>query len=102
MSRWKRTDWKATKKDVMYKALLAKFAQHKELAILLLSTGERDLIEHTCSDNYWGDGGDGSGRNKLGKLLVRVRGKLRVGGRGKSPQLVLQRRYRAQSKTPVS
>ena len=90
------------KKDVMYKALLAKFAQHEDMATLLLGTGKRDLIEHTHDNSYWGDGGDGSGRNKLGKLLVRVRGKLRAGGRGKLPQLVLQRRYRAQSKTQVS
>ena len=28
-------------------------------------------------DSYWGDGGDGSGKNQLGKTLMVVRGKLR-------------------------
>lgn len=31
------------------------------------------LIEHTTKDNYWGDGGDGSGQNKLGKALMKLR-----------------------------
>ena len=29
------------------------------------------------SDHYWADGGDGSGKNKLGELLMRVRQELR-------------------------
>jgi predicted NAD-dependent protein-ADP-ribosyltransferase YbiA (DUF1768 family) len=28
-------------------------------------------------DRYWGDGGDGSGKNMLGKILMRVRDDLR-------------------------
>ena len=35
------------------------------------------LIEHTKNDSYWADGGDGSGLNKLGKILMKVREKLR-------------------------
>jgi N-glycosidase YbiA len=31
------------------------------------------LVEHTANDSYWGDGGDGSGRNRLGALLEQVR-----------------------------
>ncbi len=29
------------------------------------------------ADSYWGDGGDGSGKNMLGKILMRVRDELR-------------------------
>jgi predicted NAD-dependent protein-ADP-ribosyltransferase YbiA (DUF1768 family) len=29
------------------------------------------------ADRYWGDGGDGSGKNMLGKILMRVRDDLR-------------------------
>ena len=36
-------------------------------------TGTRELVEHTANDSYWGDGGDGTGQNKLGKLLMQVR-----------------------------
>jgi predicted NAD-dependent protein-ADP-ribosyltransferase YbiA (DUF1768 family) len=44
----------------------------------LLATGDADLIEHTATDAYWGDGGDGSGRNMLGKILMEVRARLRA------------------------
>lgn len=30
------------------------------------------------SDAYWGDGGDGRGKNRLGHLLMRVRDELRA------------------------
>ena len=52
---------------------MAKFSQHDDLKILLLSTGEAKLIEHTENDAYWGDGGDGKGKNYLGILLMQVR-----------------------------
>ena len=35
------------------------------------------LVEHTVNDHYWGDGGDGSGKNRLGQLLMQVRDELR-------------------------
>ncbi|HEY1051668.1 MAG TPA: NADAR family protein [Prosthecobacter sp.] len=72
-----RKDWEAVKNGVMRQALLAKFTQHPELRELLLSTGERGLIESTASDAYWGDGGDGRGKNMLGRLLTEVRRDLR-------------------------
>ncbi|MEO5928954.1 MAG: NADAR domain-containing protein, partial [Candidatus Kapaibacterium sp.] len=43
----------------------------------LLDTGNAEIIEHTKRDTYWGDGGDGSGRNMLGLILMRVRDELR-------------------------
>ena len=61
----------------MYVALYAKFTQHEHLRKLLLETGDRKLIEHTSRDSYWGDGGDGSGQNKLGKLLMKLREELK-------------------------
>ena len=76
VSRWKRGDWDQVKDDIMLKCLRAKFTQHKDLKKMLLDTGERNLIEHTFNDSYWGDGGDGSGQNKLGKLLMQVRKEL--------------------------
>lgn len=73
-----RRDWEAVKDDVMLATLRAKFTQHAELRALLLATGDARLVEHTERDAYWGDGGDGSGANRLGSLLMRVRGELRV------------------------
>ncbi len=72
-----RRDWESMKENVMREALVAKFSQHAELREILLSTGDALLIEHTENDSYWGDGGDGSGRNRLGFLLMEVREQLR-------------------------
>ena len=73
ISKWQRDDWERIKVDVMYKALLAKFIQHRKLRELLISTRTRQLVEHTYIDSFWGDGGDGFGSNRLGKLLMKVR-----------------------------
>lgn len=75
----KRSNWKQVKDEVMYKALVAKYTQHKNLKELLLSTGNAPIIEHTKRDKYWGDAGDGSGLNKLGKMLMDIRTKIRSG-----------------------
>ena len=71
-----RRDWESVKVSVMHAALVAKFRQHDDLRALLLSTGDAKLVEHTENDDYWGDGGDGRGRNMLGQLLMRVRAAL--------------------------
>jgi len=72
-----RPDWEAVKDDIMYKCLRAKFTQHPELRKELLASGEAKIVEHTANDRYWGDGGDGSGKNALGILLMRLREELK-------------------------
>jgi ribA/ribD-fused uncharacterized protein len=72
-----RRDWESVKERVMLEALRAKFTQHEDLKEILLGTGEALLVEHTANDSYWGDGGDGSGKNRLGRLLMQVRNELR-------------------------
>ena len=42
-----------------------------------MSTRDAILIEHTRNDSYWGDGGDGTGKNRLGFCLMKVRDLLR-------------------------
>ena len=72
-----RSDWGAVKEDHMWEALRAKFTQQPQLRSLLLSTGDAELVEHTRKDSYWADGGDGSGKNRLGQLLMELRAELR-------------------------
>ena len=76
-TKWLRKDWSEEKENVMKLALRAKFTQHQFLHDLLLSTGDRKLVEHTDKDSFWGDGGDGRGQNKLGHMLMELRQELK-------------------------
>ena len=71
-----RKDWESVKERIKYDAVLAKFTQNPDIAAELIATGNAILIEHTTKDSYWADGGDGSGKNRLGVILMRVRGEL--------------------------
>lgn len=73
-----RRDWESIKVEVMRAAVLAKFTQHEALRTLLLSTGDAKLVEHTENDDFWGDGGDGSGKNMLGRIRMQARDQLRA------------------------
>jgi N-glycosidase YbiA len=70
------SNWDNMRDDVMREALYAKFTQHEHLAIALKATGTSQLVEHTANDSYWADGGDGTGKNMLGILLMELRDKL--------------------------
>lgn len=72
-----RPDWETAKDDIMREALRAKFGQHADLREKLLATGDATIVEHKARDRYWADGGDGSGLNRLGVLLMEVRAELR-------------------------
>jgi hypothetical protein len=58
--------------------LLAKIAQYPPIEKLLLSTGDATIVEHTVNDSYWADGGDGSGKNRLGVLWMEIREELKA------------------------
>jgi ribA/ribD-fused uncharacterized protein len=81
-SRRMRPDWDAVKDDVMYRAVRRKFELHPSLRALLLATGEEELIESVPHDSYWGSGRDGTGQNKLGRIIERIRAELRAGTLG--------------------
>ena len=68
-----RQDWEEVKDDIMYQAVLSKFQTHQDIQKILLDTGEQLIVENSPIDYYWGCGKDGSGKNKLGEILVKVR-----------------------------
>ena len=72
-----RSDWESVKDNIIREAVRAKFTQHLELRAMLLATEDAKLVEHTENDSYWGDGGDGSGKNMLGQVLMEIREELR-------------------------
>ena len=66
-------NWNDKKEDIMLRGLEAKFSQHPDLTEILVSTRNKTLIERTDLDDYWGDGKDGKGQNRLGFLLMKIR-----------------------------
>lgn len=72
-----RLDWERVKEEVMRRALQAKFGSHAELRGILIETADRPLIEDAPTDSYWGSGRAGTGKNRLGVLLMELRAALR-------------------------
>lgn len=68
-----RLDWEQVKDDIMRQAVLQKFKTHTDVCEILLSTGDELIVENAPGDYYWGCGADGSGKNKLGLILMEVR-----------------------------
>lgn len=68
-----RNDWEEVKDDIMYEIVYNKFTQNLELKEKLLATKDLILIEgNTWNDCYWGICRN-EGKNKLGKILMKVR-----------------------------
>lgn len=70
-----REDWDNIKDDVMENAVKAKFQQHPEL-MSKLNTVQGEIVEYNdWGDRYWGkDKVTQIGDNKLGKILMSIRG----------------------------
>lgn len=68
-----RLDWEEVKDEIMYDICIAKFYQNQDLKEKLIATGTQPLEEgNTWGDREWGTV-NGVGKNKLGKILMRVR-----------------------------
>ncbi len=72
-----RPDWETVKTQVMHRAVLKKFLTHPEIQEILLATGETLIVEDSPTDYFWGCGADKTGKNHLGKILMRVRQQIR-------------------------
>jgi ribA/ribD-fused uncharacterized protein len=72
-------DWSKIKYDRMRGVLRAKFTQHEDLRMILLSTGNSRIVECGKVDNLvnrtWGEV-NGKGKNMLGVLLMELRSEL--------------------------
>lgn len=74
----RRRDWDDIKIGVMKSYLVAKADQHEYVRRKLLETGDRELVENSWRDDFWGWGPDRTGQNMLGKLWMEVRAELRI------------------------
>ena len=71
-----RKDWDKIKTTVMTRATYMKCQSHAEVARALLATGDKNIVENSQFDYYWGCGRDGRGKNMYGKILMDIRDKL--------------------------
>jgi len=80
--------WETKREEMMYEAVLAKFTSDESLKQKLLDTGNKILVEASPIDKIWGvmiaedddrilDEKNWKGRNLLGKVLMKVRDKLK-------------------------
>ena len=74
-----RQDWEKIKEDMMQRGVLCKFQTHQDIKEVLLNTGDEQIVENATQDYYWGCGADGSGKNRLGEILMDIRTILRNG-----------------------
>ncbi|VDO13355.1 unnamed protein product [Brugia timori] len=74
----RRPDWDDVKVGIMRDILRAKAAQHEYVRRKLLDTGDRELVENSWRDDFWGWGPNRDGRNMLGRLWIEVRTELRA------------------------
>jgi len=74
----RRPDWDEVKVDFMRRILREKVSQHEYVHRKLLATGNRELVENSWRDDYWGWGPNRDGQNMLGKLWMEVRAELRA------------------------
>lgn len=72
-----KNNWSKIKLDVMEEGLYNKYIQNKDICEKLLNTGNKEIVEATVKEFYWGCGIDGTGENHFGKLLVKVRNYIR-------------------------
>jgi len=76
-----RPDWFNVRVNIMRWCLRVKLAQNwKKFGSLLISTGDRPIVEESKKDDFWGAKPKGKdilvGKNVLGRLLMELREKL--------------------------
>ncbi len=73
-----RKDWDKIELEVMKEIIKAKANQHPYVMKKLLETGDRELIEDSWRDDFWGWGPNKDGANHMGKLWMEVRKRLKI------------------------
>ena len=72
-------NWNEIKLGIMKEILREKVRQHPYVKKKLLDSRDRELIEDSWRDDFWGWGPNKDGANYLGKLWMEVREELKSG-----------------------
>ena len=67
------SNWNDIRVNIMEEILRAKAEQHWDMKDALKRSGNRQIIENSPFDSFWGIGPDGQGQNMLGKTLMKIR-----------------------------
>jgi len=73
-----RKNWDDIRLSVMKDILRAKTEQHPYVKKKLLESGDKELIEDSWRDSFWGWGPNKDGENNLGKLWMEIREEFKV------------------------
>ncbi len=71
-----RRDWKDVRQIVMTRAVYTQSKTHPEIALALEETADRQIVENSQYDYFWGCGRDRRGQNAYGQVLMNVRARL--------------------------
>ena len=69
-------DWHEKKVAVMEEILRAKLMQYETVCDALSRSGKRKIVENSPIDTFWGIGPDGTGKNMMGVLWMKLRDEL--------------------------
>lgn len=69
--------WRMEKLQVMEEICRAKLRQHQFIQECLSETGDREIIEDSPKDSFWGWGPDQKGSNHLGRIWMKLRAEMK-------------------------
>ncbi len=67
-----RPDWLDVRVEIMEQIIRAKVDQHPYVKKKLLETGDKEIVEDSWRDDFWGWGPNKDGQNQLGKIWMKV------------------------------
>lgn len=70
------SNWAEIKVGIMEEIIRAKLDQHPYIQRKLRESGNREIVENSPTDSFWGRGPDWKGQNWLGKIWMKLREEL--------------------------
>ncbi len=68
-----KSNWLDIRVFVMENIVRAKLSQHEYVMKKLLETSNREIVENSHRDDFWGWGPNKDGQNQLGKIWMKLR-----------------------------
>ncbi|USN53916.1 MAG: NADAR family protein [Candidatus Nomurabacteria bacterium] len=69
-------EWHSEKVRIMKEIFCAKVNQNPDVMEVLKKTGDKEIIENSPVDDFWGNGPQKTGLNMIGKIWMEIRNEL--------------------------